>query len=462
MILSLPRVKTLLQSAPPAFTSVAFYVDALIFATVVSFGGLLVGFTLTTTLPRLLALAIKPGRTYPLYGWHYWAHRWIGRLTNSVLLTGLSGDSSYIVHYLRAIGYNLCRVEQSGSNFGMEVRHETPYHATVGTGTMVADGLSIANAEYSNTSFRVSPAAIGPHNFLGNHILYPAGGKTGDNCLLATKVMVPVDGPIREGVGLLGSPAFEIPRTVERDTSFDHLKEEHLITRLPAKNRHNLRSMGLYLFLRWATLLSTGLVSLAGLELSDAFHVFSVTAALLLNILLALFLAAFFERASTGFGRMSAQFCSIYDPYFWWHERSWKLHMSPRLLNLLNGTPFKPLLWRMLGVRIGAKVFDDGCIISERTLTTIGAGCTLNAGAIIQCHSQEDGAFKSAPTTVGANCTLGVGSLVHYGVTVGDGAVVATDSFVMKGEDAAAGSLWGGNPAHEVRTAAPLPTGVSS
>ena len=85
---------------------------------------------------------------------------------------------------------------------------------------MVADGLSIINADYSSTSFRVSRATIGPHNFLGNNIAYPSQGRTGDNCLLATKVMVP-DRRARSGraSGLLGSPSFEIPRSVERDTS---------------------------------------------------------------------------------------------------------------------------------------------------------------------------------------------------------------------------------------------------
>src|SRR5439155_21685724 len=113
---------------------------------------------------------------------------------------------------------------------------------TVGSGTMVADGLSIVNADFSGTSFRVSRATIGPHNFLGNNIAYPSGGRTGDNCLLATKVMVPLDGHLREGVGLLGSPAFEIPRSVERDSRFDQLREgAELHRRLAAKNRYNLR-----------------------------------------------------------------------------------------------------------------------------------------------------------------------------------------------------------------------------
>ena len=129
--------------------------------------------------------------------------------------TSLFGDSSAIVHYLRLVGYRFGRpLVQSGSNFGVAVRHENPYLSGVGSGTMVSDGLSFMNAEYSSTSFRLRRAQVGDRNFLGNDIAYPAGARTGDNCLLATKVMVPIDGEVRRDVGLLGSPAFEIPRTV--------------------------------------------------------------------------------------------------------------------------------------------------------------------------------------------------------------------------------------------------------
>ena len=30
---------------------------------------------------------------------------------------------------------------------------------------------------------------------------------------------------------------------------------------------------------------------------------------------------------------------------------------------MLAGTPFKNLVWRLLGVRIGRRVFDDGCFL---------------------------------------------------------------------------------------------------
>jgi acetyltransferase-like isoleucine patch superfamily enzyme len=86
----------------------------------------------------------------------------------------------------------------------------------------------------------------------------------------------------------------------------------------------------------------------------------------------------------------------------------------------------------------------------ERSLVTIGDDCTLNAGSTIQCHSQEDGSFKSDRISLGSGCTVGVGAWVHYGVTMGERAVLAPDAFLMKGAEVLPGSAWSGNPAAEI------------
>ncbi|HEX2289690.1 MAG TPA: Pls/PosA family non-ribosomal peptide synthetase, partial [Pseudonocardiaceae bacterium] len=248
----LPWLAALIGPGQDALTTGALYRDALVVSLVLFFGGVLAGLGYVVTIPRLLNLALKPDTVYPLYGLHFWIQRTIARTTNSRFFTFLFGDSSAIVYYLRALGYDLSRVEQTGSNFGMAVKHETPYLSSVGTGTMVSDGLSFINAHFSSTSFRVSRASIGPRTFLGNNIVYPSQGRTGDNCLLATKVMVPIDGPLRQDVGLLGSPPFEIPRSVQRDGTFDALKSgDELRHRLGAKNRHNAVTIGLFLAVRW-------------------------------------------------------------------------------------------------------------------------------------------------------------------------------------------------------------------
>jgi non-ribosomal peptide synthetase-like protein len=450
LLTAVPAFGKVLDPNMDAITSPKLYTDALDLSFVLVFGLMLAGLIVVATVPRLLNLFIKPCTVYPLYGFRDRAHRAVARMTGVKFFTHLFGDSSFIVYYLRWIGYDLCEVEQTGSNFGTEVGHETPYLSRIGSGTMVADGLSLMNADYSSTSFRVSPVSIGGHNFLGNNIAYPAGGRTGENCLLATKVMIPLDGKIREGVGLLGSPPFEIPRSVERDSRFDHLSTgDELRRRLRAKNWYNLRTMGVFLLGRWLHVFLVTVLALAAFDAYGGYGQIEMGALFAMSVLITPVYFVLVERGMRGFRRLEPKYCSIYDPYFWRHERLWKVP-GEAYLKMFDGTPFKNLIWRGLGVKIGKRVFDDGCYLTERTLTTIGNDVMLNAGSKVQCHSQEDGTFKSDRTTIGAGCTIGVGAMVHYGVTMDDRSVLAPDSFLMKGEEIPQHARWGGNPAREM------------
>jgi non-ribosomal peptide synthetase-like protein len=451
LLLELPQVAALLDPGPLAFTTWSFFVFVLVTSSVLFFGAVLAGLVFVTMIPRMLGRLIKRDTVYPLYGFHYWVHRLIARTTNRKFFTQLFGDSSFIVYYLQALGYDLGRVEQTGSNFGTDVKHESPTLSAVGRGTMVADGLSFANADFSSTSFRVSQVSVGAHSFVGNNIVYPAQGKTGDNCLLATKVLVPIDGPVRDGVGLLGSPSFEIPRSVARDVDLGLGNADERRRRLAAKARHNLVTMALYLLVRWGYVTLLALVAAAAADLHHASGALVVAVAVNAAVLLVgVPYLVLVERGVTGLEALRPMGCSIYDRAFWRHERYWKVPVRTYLL-MFNGTPMKNVLARLLGVRIGRRVFDDGCIYVEKRFVTVGDECTLNAGSIVQGHSQEDGAFKSDLITIGAGCTLGVGAFVHYGVTLGDGAVLAADSFLMKGEEVPPQARWGGNPATEMR-----------
>src|SRR5437773_2773101 len=426
-------------------------IRALAISFVLFFGLVLLGLLAIGIVPRVLSALIKPDTVYPLFGIRYSVYRVIGGLSRMRFLPLLFGDSSYIVHFLRWMGWRLTPVVQTGSNFGSEVTTTNPFLTSVGTGTMIADGLNVFNDDVSSTSFRVSRAAIGPRNFVGNYVSYPAGGKTGDNVLLGTKVMIPIDGKVREGVGLLGSPPFEIPRSVERDSRFDHLRTGEAQRRcLAAKNRFNLGTIGIFLATRWLGVFLIVLIDLAALKLFYDVFAHTVMAVLFaLSAVVAAIYYALVERCFEALGPPPPAICSIYDPGFWWVERVWKLHPI-NFLHLFDGTPFKSVLWRLIGVRFGQRVFDDGVFISEPTLTVIGDECVLNQESIIQCDSQEDGTYKSGPTTIGARCTIGVGAFLHYGVTMGDGSVLAADSFLMKGETVPPHARWGGNPAREM------------
>src|SRR5206468_1786944 len=138
-------------------------------------------------------------------------------------------------------------------------------------------------------------------------------------------------------------------------TRFDHLRAGEALRRgLAAKNRYNLRSIGIFLLARWLGFFIVMCLDLSAFALFDvAGH--AVTAALLVaSLLVSPFYAVLVERCLTGFRPLEPTYCSIYDPRFWVVERLWKV---PALdyLHAFDGTAFKGYIWRLMGVRMGRR-----------------------------------------------------------------------------------------------------------
>ncbi|MEJ3658463.1 Pls/PosA family non-ribosomal peptide synthetase [Actinomycetes bacterium KLBMP 9759] len=455
LVKEVPAIQQLFVSLEAVDDGLPPAVDALIIGSFWLFGGILGGLVVMTTVPRLLALFVRPNKVHRTYGISYWALRSVTRLTNSPFLTRVTGDSSFVVGYLRAIGYRFDRVEQTGSNFGTVVNHDSPFLCHVGSGTVVADGLTFVNADYSNNAFMVSTAKIGAHSFLGNGIFYPSRSRVGDDCLLATKVMVPIDGPLRHGIGLLGSPSFPIPRSTDRDARLGVTPEQRR-RGVKAKDRHNAVSIVLLLLSRWVYLTLVVLLARYALDFYPRFGAVTIAALAVAQLLFTFAYFVTLDRVVRGLVALRPQGVSIYDRGFWRHERYWKV-AADVYIQSLNGTPFKAGLWRALGVKVGRRLFDDGLGMTERSLVTIGDHCSMNERSLIQCHSQENDAFKSDRVVVGSGVTVGVSAFIHYGTRLGDGSLIEADSFLVKGEETEPFTRWGGNPAAELGSAPQLP-----
>lgn len=424
-------------------------------ATVGMFGGLLLMLIAAVLVPRLLRPFLREGQTYSIYSTNHWLQTVASRSSNNRLLNLVFGDSSAVVYYIRAIGWNLNTVHQTGSNFGTNQQHDNPLFCEVGSGTMVSDGLSMINMQKSATAFRLERTKVGERSYLGNNIYFPPDARIGANCLLGTKVMIPIEGPVREGVGLLGSPPFEIPRMVERDKKLlGSIEAKEQRKRVSRKNIHNAVTVVLLLAIHWLALFLTGVIWDRALNYYSEWGAWSLFVVLNMTLAGSVVYYAFVERASTGFRRLQPRIATIYDPYFWFHERHWKLSDSP-IATLFVGTPLRPFLLRLLGAKVGRRVFDGGSIITERSLVEIGDDATLNEGCVMQPHSLEEGAFKSDWIRIGKGASLGPSAFVHYGVVVGDGATVDSDSFVMKGENIEPNTAWRGNPAKLHRVLVP-------
>ena len=118
----------------------------------------------------------------------------------------------------------------------------------------------------------------------------------------------------------------------------------------------------------------------------------------------------------------------LLDDYFWFHERYWKLHATVAIgAPIPLGTPFKNVISRLQGVRMGRKVFDDGGYFDENTLIEIGDYTNVNAELRDPTAFSRRRSFKSDYVKIGMGCTLGVSSNLHYGVTMGDYVVLSPE-----------------------------------
>ena len=135
-------------------------------------------------------------------------------------------------------------------------------------------------------------------------------------------------------------PASRFPRSVLRDTNLAPKSRDELRRKLARKNRHNLATIALVLLVRWVELYVLVMLAMVVTDIYRLFGAEALVAPLVGLMLFTMAYSIFVERAAAGFRPLRPQYCSIYDPYFWWHERYWKFALSP-FDGLFAGTPFK-------------------------------------------------------------------------------------------------------------------------
>jgi non-ribosomal peptide synthetase-like protein len=140
----------------------------------------------------------------------------------------------------------------------------------------------------------------------------------------------------------------------------------------------------------------------------------------------------------------------LWCTFVWRNELINALHehlAEPFLVGALTGTPFICWYFRLLGARVGRRVYMETTDFSEFDLVQIGDQTALNADCTIQTHLFEDRVMKMSRIEVGAGCDVGAGSLVLYDTRMEPGASLGDLSLLMKGEVLPAGTSWEGIPA---------------
>jgi non-ribosomal peptide synthetase-like protein len=142
-----------------------------------------------------------------------------------------------------------------------------------------------------------------------------------------------------------------------------------------------------------------------------------------------------------------------------WSRFVWKTELVTSLLDnfastffldLLAGTPFICWFFRLMGARIGKRVYLDTTEMTEFDLVKLGDDVAINLDCTLQTHLFEDRVMKMSTVEVGNGCHLGAMSLVLYDTQLSDGSSVGDLSLVMKGETLPPNTSWTGIPGRRV------------
>lgn len=210
-----------------------------------------------------------------------------------------------------------------------------------------------------------------------------------------------------------------------------------------------LTFVGLFILI----LLSTGLVTYAGLSAVGAVRLdgvlaattFAVTLYVVAIVIYRLFLRLFpltagiLEPGSRG--EFAAQVNILF--YLILFNSIIRTHFLP--------VPVMRLVYIGLGAKLGKNSYSAGVLL-DPALTTVGDNCIIGHDAVIYAHVIEGAKMALAPVHIGHRVTIGAHAIVMSGVDIGDDAIVSAGAVVLKETRIGKGEIWGGVPARRLRS----------
>ena len=398
-----------------------------------------------TLLKWLLVGRVRPG-TYPVHG-SFYVRNWLVEQLLALSLDVIAPIHAtlYLAPWYRALGARLGRfVELSTAS------STTPDLLEIGDGGTIADEVSLGAGRVENGWMTVAPTRLGRRAFVGNSAVVPAGTVLGDESLVGVLSMAPRPAAgARAGASWLGSPPIDLPRR-QQSGGFT-ADRTYRPPRWLVATRATVEILRVTLPPAGFILMTAALVRAAvGLQ-----------ARVGIGAMLALLPVVYGACAvAIALGVAAAKWAVIgrYRPFErpLWSAFIWRLELvnalyeflaTPLLLGPLQGTPFLPWYFRLLGARVGRGVYARTTGLLEWDLVEIGDGATLNDDCILQTHLFEDRILKASRVRVAAAASIGAFSVVLYDSEMQRGARLAALSLLMKGETLPQGTSWAGAPA---------------
>jgi non-ribosomal peptide synthetase-like protein len=337
----------------------------------------------------------------------------------------------------------------------------TPGLTTLHSECFVADFVGVNPPEIHHGAMNLGHVEVGRRSFIGNGSVLPPGTLTQDETLLGL-LSVPKDEALtlEFGRSYIGSPAFLIPRG---RTQVDPEAANRLfnppcrlyIARLTWETFRAVTPtslMVLNFFILWM-----GVVAVyPNQAIYSKEHI--PRTAIVGNITPWLFsMLAMIEiliLKKIVVGTHTAESNPLWSHGVWRAEFIVDLVTTlggPAFMNYARGSPLLPVVFRLLGAKIGTGCFIDTIHFTEPDMVTLGDHVSIGDRVTIQTHLFEDRVMKTSHLQIGDRCSIGPNSIILYDTVMEKGCSVGALSLVMKGESYPAGSHWEGAPAERRR-----------
>lgn len=431
----------------PSVYLVAYALDnSIILGLVATF----VAVPLSIVLYTLLVLGIKlffgreKGGTFPVHSGDYLIH-WT--------FDGLLGSLSKVLMPVYATIYLPPLLRLLGAKIGPNAEISTVLHISpdlleVGAGSFLADACVVGGKRLHGGLIEVRPNRIGARSFVGNSALVPGGIDVGDDCLIGVQSTPPAGVACTpDGTRWLGSPGFELPNT----QNFTCFSAEETYSPTPALYRTRAMIDAVRVVLP-SLLIAASLVGFVGLMILAWMYLplwgalLAVPPATALLSWAAIMMAAGIKDVLLG--KYQPIVKPLWSKFVWLNELVNGVYenTAASVVLPLLGSPFAVWGLRLMGCKIGRRVFMDTTLFSEFDLADIRDYAAVNYGATIQTHLFEDRIMKADRLVIGEGATVGNMAVVLYDTEMQIGSYLAPLSVLMKGEKLPPLSRWYGVP----------------
>jgi len=402
--------------------------------------------TETVILCRIFLWKIKPGK-YSIYSMFY-VRKWF---TDQILSLNL-----IVLHPIYATVYVSRFFRALGAKIGKDTEISTASNVThplleIGDGAFVADAVTLGEADVRGQQLILDKTSIASNSFVGNSALIPQGYHLQGNMLIGVLSTPPDEIQMAESNSRdwFGSPAIALPRRQESNPFPPEL------TIKPKLYRKLIRALVEFIRIilpETAIICSSILFIAYGHDLLVDEPLWKIILYFPFYYLFYMGLPAFLLTMVLKW-LFIGKYKSLQKPIWTWTvwrseaiTSTYEALSIPFLLEYMQGTPWLPLLMKLLGVKTGKRIWMNTTDITEFDMVTIGDDVMLNADCGPQTHLFEDRVMKIGAVKIGARSSIGAGTIILYDSEVGDDTKIEALSLVMKGERLAPGTEWTGSP----------------